>query len=76
MILWVDDLGLSCKNKKVENKFIKDLGIKGVSSSTQGDQLRVSGKKRDALQDVIACVTKQRVVGLAAFQPIVACPAM
>ncbi|HEY5384082.1 MAG TPA: DUF520 family protein [Acidimicrobiales bacterium] len=36
------------------NKFIKDLGLKGVSSQTQGDQLRVTGKKRDDLQEVIA----------------------
>ncbi|HWF17000.1 MAG TPA: DUF520 family protein, partial [Acidimicrobiales bacterium] len=33
---------------------IKDLGLKGVSSQTQGDQLRVTGKKRDDLQEVIA----------------------
>jgi uncharacterized protein YajQ (UPF0234 family) len=36
------------------NKFIKALGLKGVSSQTQGDQLRVSGKKKDDLQAVIA----------------------
>lgn len=48
--------GISSENAKKLNKFIKDLGIKGVSSSTQGDQLRVSGKKRDALQDVIAAL--------------------
>ncbi len=33
---------------------IKDKGPKGVSSRTQGDQVRVSGKKRDDLQSVIA----------------------
>ena len=32
------------------NKFIKGLGIKGVQSSTQGDQLRVQSKKRDDLK--------------------------
>lgn len=48
--------GISSDNAKKLNKFIKDLGLKGVSSSTQGDQLRVSGKKRDALQDVIAAL--------------------
>ena len=36
--------------------FIKELGLKGVSSQTQGDQLRVTGKKRDDLQEVIAKV--------------------
>ena len=28
--------------------------MKGVNSSTQAEQVRVSAKKRDALQDVIA----------------------
>ena len=41
--------------KKI-NKFIKDLGLKGVSSQTQGDQLRVTGKKRDDLQAAIAAL--------------------
>ena len=34
-------------------KFIKELGLKGVSHQTQGDQLRVTGKKRDDLQSAI-----------------------
>ena len=38
------------------NKFLKDLGLKGVSSQTQGDQLRVSGKKKDDLQAAIAAL--------------------
>ncbi len=38
------------------NKFIKDLGLKGISSSTQGDQVRVSGKKKDDLQAAIAAL--------------------
>ncbi len=38
------------------NRFIKDRGAKGVSSQTQGDQVRVSGKKRDDLQAVIAAL--------------------
>ena len=33
---------------------IKDKAAKGVASQTQGDQIRVSGKKRDDLQAVIA----------------------
>ena len=48
--------GISSDKAKELNKLIKSMGIKGVSSSTQGDQLRVSGKKRDALQQVIANV--------------------
>ena len=35
------------------NKFIKGIGLKGIQSQTQGDQVRVSGKKRDDLQAVI-----------------------
>ena len=46
--------GISADHAKRLNKFIKDLGLKGVSSQTQGEQLRVTGKKRDDLQEVIA----------------------
>jgi hypothetical protein len=46
--------GISSDKARELNKFIKDLGLKGVQSQAQGDQLRVSGKKRDDLQDVIA----------------------
>ena len=46
--------GISADHAKKLNKFIKDLGLKGVSSQTQGTQLRVNGKKRDDLQAVIA----------------------
>ena len=42
--------GISADHAKRINKFIKDLNLKGVSSQAQGDQLRVSGKKRDDLQ--------------------------
>jgi cyclic-di-GMP-binding protein len=35
-------------------KLIRDEGPKGVQAAIQGDQLRVSGKKKDQLQDVIA----------------------
>jgi uncharacterized protein YajQ (UPF0234 family) len=38
------------------NRFIKDRGVKGVSSQTQGDQVRVTGKKRDDLQTLIAAL--------------------
>jgi uncharacterized protein YajQ (UPF0234 family) len=46
--------GIDQEHAKRLNKFIKDLGLKGVSSQTQGDQLRVTGKKRDDLQAVIS----------------------
>lgn len=45
--------GISTEKSKAINKFIKDLNLKGVSSSSQGDSLRVSGKKRDDLQAAI-----------------------
>jgi uncharacterized protein YajQ (UPF0234 family) len=45
--------GISADNAKRINKFIKDMNLKGVSSQTQGEQLRVSSKKRDDLQTVI-----------------------
>jgi uncharacterized protein YajQ (UPF0234 family) len=45
--------GISTDHAKKLNKFIKELGLKGVSSQAQGDQLRVTGKKRDDLQAVI-----------------------
>jgi cyclic-di-GMP-binding protein len=48
--------GISQDHAKKLNKFIKEMGLKGVSSQTQGDQLRVTGKKRDDLQAIItAC---------------------
>ncbi|MCY4068621.1 MAG: YajQ family cyclic di-GMP-binding protein [Acidimicrobiaceae bacterium] len=48
--------GISSEHARRLNKFIKDLGIKGLQSSTQGDQLRVQSKKRDDLQTVIAAL--------------------
>ena len=38
------------------NKRIKALGLKGIQSQTQGDAIRVTGKKRDDLQGVIAAL--------------------
>jgi uncharacterized protein YajQ (UPF0234 family) len=51
--------GISADHAKRLNKFIKDLNLKGISSQTQGSQLRVSGKKRDDLQAVIKAVKEQ-----------------
>ena len=48
--------GISSDHAKKINRFIKHLGLKGVSSQTQGDQLRVSGKKRDDLQAAITAL--------------------
>lgn len=46
--------GISSEKAKALNKFIKELGLKGIQSQTQGEQLRVIGKKRDDLQEVIS----------------------
>ena len=48
--------GISSDKARELNKFIKDLGLKGIQSQAQGDQLRVTGKKRDDLQAVIAAL--------------------
>jgi uncharacterized protein YajQ (UPF0234 family) len=50
------NVGIADDKARAINKFIKGLGLKGVSSQTQGDQLRVSGKKRDDLQATIAAL--------------------
>ena len=46
--------GISSDKAREIGKFLKDLSLKGVQHQVQGDQLRVSGKKRDDLQTVIA----------------------
>ena len=52
-------VGIDDPRSREINKFIKGLGIKGVSSQTQGDQLRVNSKKRDDLQAVIAALKQE-----------------
>ena len=48
--------GINSDKAKDLNKFIKALGLKGIQSQTQGEQVRVIAKKRDDLQAVItAC---------------------
>ncbi|MET9261772.1 YajQ family cyclic di-GMP-binding protein [Amycolatopsis sp. NPDC004079] len=46
--------GIASDKAKQIAKFIRDEGPKGVQAQIQGDQLRVSGKKKDQLQDVIS----------------------
>ena len=48
--------GINDEKAREINRFVKDKGPKGVSSSTQGNQVRVQGKKRDDLQAVIAAL--------------------
>ncbi len=51
--------GLTAEQAKKLAKIIRDEGPKGVRPQIQGDELRVSGKKRDDLQTVIALVKEQ-----------------
>ena len=49
-------VGISTEKAKEIGKFVKELNLKGVQHQVQGDQLRVSGKKRDDLQAAIAAM--------------------
>ena len=56
--------GISSDKAKEIGKVIRDEKLKGVQAQVQGDQLRVSGKKKDDLQTVIALL-KGRDFGIA-----------
>jgi uncharacterized protein YajQ (UPF0234 family) len=56
--------GIDSDKAKAISKKIRDEGPKGVQAQIQGDQLRVSGKKKDDLQAVIALL-KQGEFGVA-----------
>ena len=45
--------GISSDKAREINRMIKEKGPKGVSSQTQGETVRVTGKKRDDLQAVM-----------------------
>jgi uncharacterized protein YajQ (UPF0234 family) len=47
-------VGISSDKAREINKMIKEKGPKGVSSQTQGESVRVTSKKRDDLQAVMA----------------------
>ncbi len=47
-------VGVPADKAREINKLIKEKGPKGVGGQTQGDQLRVTAKKRDDLQETIA----------------------
>lgn len=47
-------VGINSEKAREINKLIKEKGPKGVSSQTQGEQIRVTGKKRDDLQETMA----------------------
>ncbi len=46
-------VGISSDKAREINRTIKERGPKGVSSQTQGESVRVTGKKRDDLQAVM-----------------------
>jgi len=48
------NVGINSDKAREINKLIKQKGPKGVSSQTQGEQIRVTGKKRDDLQATMA----------------------
>jgi hypothetical protein len=49
-------VGISPDKAREINKLVKEKGPKGVSSQTQGESVRVTGKKRDDLQAVMAAI--------------------
>ncbi|WP_164477760.1 YajQ family cyclic di-GMP-binding protein [Nocardioides pantholopis] len=51
--------GIKTEDAKKISKLIRDEGPKGVKAQIQGDELRVSSKKRDDLQAVQALVRSQ-----------------
>jgi uncharacterized protein YajQ (UPF0234 family) len=57
-------VGISSDKAREINKLIKEKAPKGIASQTQGEQLRVTGKKRDDLQDTMA-VLKGTDLGIA-----------
>ncbi|MEJ3653828.1 YajQ family cyclic di-GMP-binding protein [Actinomycetes bacterium KLBMP 9759] len=56
--------GIESEKAKEISKAIRDEKFKGVQAQIQGDQLRVSGKKKDDLQAVIALL-KSKDFGIA-----------
>ncbi|ONI73264.1 YajQ family cyclic di-GMP-binding protein [Actinosynnema sp. ALI-1.44] len=56
--------GIAADKAKEIAKAVRDSGLKGVQAQIQGDQLRVSGKKKDHLQDVISLL-KSKDFGIA-----------
>jgi hypothetical protein len=51
--------GINQEKAKAIGKKIRDEGPKGVQAQIQGDQLRVTGKKKDDLQSVIALLKSE-----------------
>jgi hypothetical protein len=51
--------GITQEQAKKVSKLIRDEGPKGAKVQVQGEELRVSSKKRDDLQEIIALVKSQ-----------------
>ncbi|MBO0812196.1 MAG: YajQ family cyclic di-GMP-binding protein [Microlunatus sp.] len=51
--------GITSENAKKISKLIRDEGPKGVKAQIQGEELRVSSKSRDALQEVQSLIKEQ-----------------
>lgn len=49
-------MGIPTEKAREIVKFIKDQGFKKIQASIQGEQVRVSGKDRDMLQEVMAAL--------------------
>ena len=62
------NVGISSDKAREINRMIKEKGRKGVSSQTQGEAVRVTGKKRDDLQAVIVVAQGRRPGDPAAVQ--------
>jgi len=51
--------GISDEKARQINRFVKEKAPKGVSSQSQGDQVRVTAKKKDDLQLAIAALKQE-----------------
>ena len=52
-------VGINDEKARTIGKYVKGLGLKGIQHQVQGQQLRVTGKKKDDLQTVIAKLKEQ-----------------
>lgn len=54
-------VGVPADKAREINKLIKEKAPKGIGGQTQGDQLRISGKKRDDLQATISLLNSSNL---------------
>ena len=54
-------VGIGPDKAREINRLLKEKGPKGISSQTQGEQIRVTGKKRDDLQAAITLLKETDV---------------